>query len=52
MEGNRKFYTMAEFEIKDGVAIIPKGTTEIGCSSFENCTDLKSIVIPKSVTKI
>ena len=52
MEGNRKFNTMAEFEIKDGVAIIPKGTIEIGCSSFKNCTDLKSIVIPKSVTKI
>ena len=25
---------MAKFEIKDGVAIIPEGTTEIGSSAF------------------
>ena len=43
---------MAEFEIKDGVAIIPEGTTEIGWSAFDGCTGLTSIVIPESVTEI
>ena len=43
---------MAKFEIKDGVAIIPEGTTEIGGWAFEGCTLLKSITIPESVTEI
>ncbi|MBR3859957.1 MAG: leucine-rich repeat protein [Bacteroidaceae bacterium] len=43
---------MADFEIKDGVAIIPEGTTEIGRRALINCTDLKSVVIPEGVTKI
>ena len=34
---------MAQFEIKDGVAIIPDGTTEIGNHAFEDCTSLGSI---------
>ena len=43
---------MAEYEIKDGVGIIPEGTTEIGPRAFEKCTELKSIVIPDSVTEL
>lgn len=43
---------MADFEIKDGVAIIPEGTTKIGRWALNNCTDLKSVVIPEGVTKI
>ena len=43
---------MADFEIKDGVGIIPEGTTKLDWSSFEKCTELTSIVIPDSVTKI
>jgi hypothetical protein len=43
---------MTQFEIKDGVAVIPEGTTEIGMFAFSNCTSLKSIVIPQGVTNI
>lgn len=43
---------MASFEIKDGVAIIQEGTTEIESEAFNNCTELTSIVIPNSVTTI
>ena len=43
---------MADFEIKDGVGIIPDGTTKLDWSSFEKCTELTSIVIPDSVTEI
>ena len=43
---------MATFEIKDGVAIIPEGTTEISNYAFDDCRTLESIVIPESVTEI
>ena len=43
---------MAQFEIKDGVAIIPEETKIIPCEAFEDCTSLISIVIPNSVTNI
>ena len=43
---------MAQFEIKDGVAIIPEGTTEIWDRAFYGCTSLKSITIPKGVKEI
>ena len=43
---------MAEYEIKDGVAIIPEGTKEIESRAFEDCTDLTSVVIPNSVERI
>ena len=43
---------MAKYEIKDGVGIIPEGTTKVETGAFEECSDLKSIVIPNSVTII
>lgn len=43
---------MAQFEIKDGVAIIPDRTTEIGELAFWNCTSLESVTIPESVAWI
>ena len=43
---------MAKFEIMDGVAIIPEGTTEISNYAFDDCCTLESIVIPESVTEI
>ncbi len=43
---------MPVYEIKDGVAIIPEGTTEIADRTFFRCYGLTSIVIPDSVTKI
>ena len=36
---------MAEFEIKDGVGIIPEGTTKLGWSAFEECAELTSVVL-------
>ena len=43
---------MTQFEIKDGVAIIPKGMTELPFRAFINCEDLTTVVIPDSVTCI
>ena len=43
---------MTQFEIKDGVAIIPEGTTEIPFRAFFDCKDLTTVVIPDSVTCI
>ena len=43
---------MAKYEIKDGVCIIPEGTTEIGAFAFFNNDALTNIVIPDSVTEI
>ena len=43
---------MADFEIKNGVAVIPEGTTTIGEDAFEGCTSLQSITIPDGVTEI
>ena len=43
---------MAELEIKDGVAIIPEGTTKIDDNAFCGCADLSQVVIPNSVKKI
>ena len=43
---------MAEFKIKDGVAIIREGTTEIKEYAFYNDKSLKYVVIPKGVSKI
>ena len=40
------------YEVKDGVGIIPDGTTEIEENAFYDCEDLKSITIPSSVTSI
>lgn len=43
---------MALYEIKDGVGIIPEGTTKIENGAFLNCTELTSVDIPNSVTEI
>ena len=44
---------MAEFEIKDGVAIIPEGTEHIDLyKGIDGLNGLTTIVIPKSVTSI
>ena len=43
---------MKDFEIKDGVAIISEGTTKIEGCSFDNYTELTSVVIPASVEYI
>ena len=40
---------MAKYEIKDGVGIIPEGTTCIVDKAFEGRKNLRSIVIPDSV---
>ena len=37
---------MAQFQIKNGVAIIPEGTTKFGVGAFRGCTSLTSIAIP------
>ena len=36
---------MAKFEIKDGVAIIPEGTTEIEHDAFRNCSRLLLLAV-------
>ena len=43
---------MAKYEVKDGVGIIPEGTTIIEKRAFEDCAELTSITIPDSVTEI
>jgi len=43
---------MAKYEIKDGMGIIPEGTTFIEGGAFENCKELVSVVIPDSVKSI
>lgn len=43
---------MAQFEIRDGVAIIPKGTMTIRHRAFSGCKELQSVVIPESVLEI
>ena len=42
---------MAEYEIKDGVGIIPEGTTKISFGAFEGCSELRSVVIPDSACR-
>ena len=43
---------MAEYEIKNGVGIIPEGTVQIDSYAFQDCVDITSVTIPESVTKI
>ena len=43
---------MADFEIKNGVAVIPEGTTTIGEGAFRGFSSLQSITIPEGVTEI
>ena len=35
-----------KIEIRDGVAIIPEGTTKIGNRAFEDCSSLESVTSP------
>lgn len=43
---------MAQYEIKNGVGIIPEGTVKIDPYAFQDCRDLTSVTIPESVTEI
>ena len=43
---------MAKYEIKDGVGIIPEGTTDIPGKAFSRKLELKNITIPDSVINI
>lgn len=43
---------MAKYEIKDGVGIVPEGTTKIESDFFEEKDKLESVIIPDSVTEI
>ena len=43
---------MTKYEIIDGVGIIPQGVTKIEYEAFKYCEDLKTIIIPDSVTTI
>ena len=43
---------MAEYEIKNGVGIIPEGAKEIVDYGFDGCADLIEVTIPNSVVKI
>ena len=43
---------MAKYEIKDGVGIIPEGTTKIERDAFWGCENLRSVIIPDTVTEI
>ena len=43
---------MMKFDTKDGVGIIPEGTTAIEAYAFHGCTSLTSVTIPDSVIRI
>ena len=43
---------MAKYEIRDGVGIIPDGTTKIDDYAFQGCENLISVIIPDSITEI
>ena len=49
---HKNILIMAQFEIKDGIAIIPEGTKTIPNEAFCGCASLTNIVIPNSVTVI
>ena len=49
---NLKLLDMCQFEIKDGVAVIPQGVEVIDCDDFYGRNELVSVVIPDSVERI
>ena len=38
---------MADFEIKNGVAVIPEGTTTIGCNAFRFAVHFRASLSPR-----
>ena len=47
-----EFGNFPKYEVKDGVGLIPEGTTKIADYAFCDCEDLHTISIPDSVTEI
>ena len=43
---------MANYKVKNGVGIIPKGKTTVESPAFQGRTDLTSVIIPESVMRI
>ena len=43
---------MEEYEIKDGVGIIPEGTVNIGMYAFKEREELREVIIPDTVVEI
>lgn len=43
---------MSQFEIIDGVAVIPEGTQHIAMHAFKDCTELERVVLPEGIKTI
>jgi hypothetical protein len=43
---------MSQFEIIDGVAVIPEGTQHIATHAFKDCTELERVVLPEGIKTI
>ena len=49
---NDKNRKMGNFEIKNGICIIPEGVKTIGYKAFMDCLELKIVVFPDSLERI